>query len=421
MFPDLEILLHFKEDKMNTFETISESFVVLKTNKLRTGLSALGIIIGIASVITLITLGTASQKSVRERIQSLGSNLLIVRPGNSQQGFVRSSEGNTSLKYSDEKAIENSDRLFGVSMVAGEYSGRAQVAYGKNNTSVSVSGVTEKYFNLRNIILEEGNEFSKEEILGNEKSAILGTGAATDLYTDGSNPLGTDIRINGVSFKVIGVTKSKGGAGVNNPDNVVYVPLDTAQKILFGVSHLNAIYVSAKDETVMEGLKNQLGFLLLELHKKKTPADADFSIQSQAEILETVNEITKTFTSLLTGIATISLVVGGIGVMNIMLVTVAERTREIGLRKALGAKKSDILKQFLIEAIILTTSGGVMGIILGLLISAGIIKYMNLPYVFSLNAVIVSALVSGVIGIIFGVYPARRAANLQPIEALRYE
>lgn len=407
---------------MHFIEIIEESISVLKTNKLRTSLSALGIIIGIGSVIALMTLGQASQLSVKERIKSLGSNLLTIRPGNQQEGFLRSGGStNKTLRLSDAQAIAASTRVTTVESVASEYSSRTQVSYERNNTNVSVTGVTDDYFKIRNIELGSGRLLSAADDANTMKVAVVGPTVVEDLFGAGVNPLGKNIRINGVSYTVIGVTKSKGSGGFNSSDEVVFVPLNTAQKVLFGVNYISTIYITAKSEADMDAAKNQLGFLLLELHKKASPADADFSISSQEDILETASAITGTFTTLLTGIAAISLIVGGIGIMNIMLVTVTERTSEIGLRKALGAKRKTIITQFLVESVILTITGGLIGVAVGLIASIVITKVMSLPSAISVGSIFLAVTVSCVIGIVFGWYPAFKASKLQPIEALRYE
>lgn len=402
---------------MNFLEILEESVTVLKTNKMRTALSILGIIIGIGSVITLVTLGEASQESIKTRIQSLGANLLTVRPGAQQQGFIfGGSGGTTTLTYMDALAIKNSERINTINNVAAEYNGRAQASYGRNNANYSVVGIRGDYFNLRNITLSVGSEISEEDNLNTSKVTVIGNEVANKLF-ENTNPIGKNINLEGQSFRVIGVTTTKG----NNMDETVYIPLQTAQRVMFGVTHISTLYVGAKNENLMEAARNQVGFLLLELHKKKSPADADFTILSQEDILETANQITGTFTTLLAGIAAISLIVGGIGIMNIMLVTVTERTSEIGLRKALGAKRKTIITQFLTEAIILTIVGGIIGASIGILVSYFLTTKLSLPTLISWTSVILAITVSSVIGIIFGLYPAIKASKLQPIEALRYE
>ncbi len=406
---------------MNLFEIIEESVLVLKTNKMRTALSALGIIIGIGSVITLMTLGQASKESIKQRIQSLGSNLLIVRPGSSQEGFLRRGEGVKTLKYSDAKAIISSKRIDTVASVAGEYNSNTQVSYGRNNSSIQISAVAGDYFNLRNITLEAGSPITDQNNQNLDKVVVLGPTVVTDLFGENFNPIGESIRINGNAFTVIGVTKSKGSSGMGNADDAAYIPLETGQRVLFGTDYLSTLYVGAKNDQLMEAAENQVGFFLLELHRKATVADADFSISSQQDILNTVDAVTQTFTTLLSGIATISLVVGGIGIMNIMLVTVTERTSEIGLRKALGAKRKSIVTQFLVESIILTVSGGVIGVIVGVGTSLILTHVMKLPSTLAVGSIGLAVVVSSIIGIVFGWYPAQKASKLQPIEALRYE
>jgi len=407
---------------MKLIELFEEGITVLKTNRLRTGLSALGIIIGIASVITLMTLGQASQKSITQRIQSLGANLLTISPGSQEtiHGFLRSSNsGGTTLSYEDAKAIEESQRITTIDKVAAIYTSNAQVSYGPNNDNIQITGVTENYFELRNIELLAGQLITEQDNLLVRKGAVVSTGLVEDLLEENPDPIGETIRLNGNAFTVVGVTESPSSFGQGS--NAIYIPLSTAQNVLFGVNHVSSIYVGAINEDVMEEAENQLGFLLLELHGLRTPDDADFSISSQGDILETVEQVTQTFTTLLTGIAAISLIVGGIGIMNIMLVTVTERTREIGIRKALGAKRKVIVTQFLIESILLTLVGGFIGVILGLGVSLLITNMMGLPNTVSISSIGIAVTVSCVIGIVFGIYPAQKASKLQPIEALRHE
>ncbi len=407
---------------MEFLEVITESLQTLTVNKLRTTLATLGIVIGIGSVISLISLGEASQQSVQSQIQSLGSNLLTVLPGSQQSGGIRTAAGSiTTLTYEDAKAIAGSAQMTDIKAVSPELQRRAQVATGNKNSNVQVMGVTATYQTVRNITMDSGSFISENDNLGANKVAVLGPQVVADLFGAGAEPIGQSIRINKVSFRITGVTQSKGGTGFQNQDEIVFIPLLTAQKQVFGVDYLSNISVQAKTAEVMTDAQNQVGYFLLARHHLGDPAKADFSILSQADILGAASQITGTFTALLSGIAAISLLVGGIGIMNIMLVTVTERTREIGLRKALGAKKHTIITQFLVEAIFLTFAGGVLGMVLGVAISYAISSIINLPYVLSWSSVILAISVSGGIGILFGWYPAQKAANLSPIEALRYE
>jgi len=407
---------------MEIKETFLESFSTLTINKLRTGLAILGIVIGIGSVIALVSLGEASQQSIQSRIQSLGANLLTVSPGSQTQGGVRGAAGgDTTLTNADATAIETSSQVTTVSNVSPEVDSRAQVAAGANNSNVRVNGVVAAYAQVHKIDMNSGIFITDQDDTGIRKVVVLGPQVASDLFPDGSDPIGQSIRIKGITFQVIGVTVSKGGTGFLNQDNVVYVPLSSAQKLLFGQSYLSDISLEAKTSDVMIQAQNEVGYLLLARHKLADPSKADFSILSQADILSAASSTTGTFTALLSGIAAISLLVGGIGIMNIMLVTVNERTREIGLRKALGAKKKVITTQFLIEAIMLTFIGGIIGIILGITFSYFYAQFTSSAFVVSTSAILTAFIVSAGIGILFGWYPASRAANLQPIEALRYE
>ena len=407
---------------MDYQEIISEALSTLTLNKMRTGLAVLGIIIGIGSVIALISLGQGSQKSIENSIQSLGANLLTVIPGGTSQGGIRSGAGSaTTLTLSDARAIESELANASINKVSPEYSTRAQVTAGRNNTNTTITGVEPQYTDIRKIEVSSGSFISELDLKGLAKVAILGPTAAEDLFGEGVDPIGQSIRIQGQSMRVIGVTISKGGSGFNNPDDAIYVPLTTAQKQLFGESNLTTIAVEAKDQEIMTQAQNDIGYLLLEKHKISDPTQADFSIFSQNDILSTASQVTGTFTALLGGIAAISLLVGGIGIMNIMLVTVTERTREIGLRKALGAKKKMIIYQFLTEAIFLTITGGAIGMVIGIGVSYILSNVFAIPFTISVASISLAIGVSGAIGILFGWYPAQKAAGLQPIEALRYE
>lgn len=394
----------------------------LGMNKMRTGLAILGIVIGIGSVISLMSMGETSKRSIQSQIQSIGSNLLTVSPGFQSSGGIRGAMGGaTTLTNEDAEAIKNSPEITTVKNVSPEYSSRAQVIAGRNNTNTQIVGVEPVYAEVRKITLTSGTFISSHHLSSMAKVAIIGPTVTEDLFGEGINPIGQTIRISGKNFQIIGITKSKGGSGMDNQDDRIYIPLTTAQKQLFGVKHLSSIAVEAENEEVMTQAQNQVGYLLLERHKLSDPAEADFRIMSQADILETASAVTGTFTTLLSGIAAISLLVGGIGIMNIMLMSVTERTREIGLRKALGAKKKVIISQFLVESIMLTFTGGIIGIIVGI---AGFYIYTKAngsAFIVTLPSVLLAFFVSVGIGILFGWYPARKASNLQPIEALRYE
>jgi len=406
---------------MDFNELISESLITLTLNKVRTGLAMLGVIIGIGSVIALISLGQSSQSAITNQIQSLGSNLLTISPGSQMAGAVRSGGNVTSLTYDDAKAIMTSPLITTVKAVSTEYSSRSQIVAGKNNTNTSVTGVLPAYLEIRNIKISSGSFITQRNVDAMSKVAVIGPTTSTDLFGEGVNPIGKTIRVNGQVFNVVGLTVAKGGSGFNNQDDIVLVPLTTAQKLLFGVNYVSSISITATSEKVMTKAQEELTSLLLTRHKIKSVAQADFRIMSQEELLSTVSQVTGTFTTLLSGIAAISLLVGGIGIMNIMLVTVTERTREIGLRKALGAKKKTITTQFLMEAVMITFIGGLIGTLLGILTSYILSKVMSLPFSFSIAPILLAFGVSAGVGVLFGWYPAQKAAKLEPIEALRYE
>jgi len=407
---------------MNLLDQFAESLGTLVLNKTRTGLAILGIVIGIGSVIALVSLGQATQQSIQSQIESLGSNLLTIQPGSFNQSGVRQAAGSsTSLTMADAAAIENSLEVTTVQVVSPEFSRRSQVITAGSNTNTQVIGITPSYADVHKLSISTGSFITQIDVEGMKKVAVLGPTTVTNLFGDGADPIGQTVRVNGQNLTVIGETVSKGGTGFNNQDDALYVPITTAQKQLFGENYLSSISLEAKSSEVMTEAQNQVGYLLLARHKLSDPTEADFSILSQQDILNTASSATGTFTALLSGIAAISLLVGGIGIMNIMLVTVTERTREIGLRKAIGARKRVITTQFLMESIILTFSGGGIGVVFGIVASFVIAKIMSFQFLVSPSSIMLAFLVSTGIGVVFGWYPARRASNLQPIEALRYE
>lgn len=407
---------------MTTKDILHETYAALSANKIRSGLTMLGIVIGISSVIAMVSIGQGAQSSIQASIQSIGSNLIIVSPGAQRGAGVTVSAGRgsaQSLKLSDAEAIK--EEVLFVKGVSPEVSRRYQVTAKGTNTNTQIVGTVPDYATVRNVEVSEGNFITEQNIRNAGKVAILGPTVQTDLFGEGVNAIGQTIRINKVDFKVIGITKAKGGSGFNNPDDMIFIPISTAQRFLSGDDYVTSISVAAEDSESTSLVQEEITSLLLERHNIKDPALADFSTLNQADIIATASSVTQTFTILLGAVAGISLVVGGIGIMNMMLTTVTERTREIGLRKAIGAKKRDINMQFLAEAVMLTFLGGVIGVILGWAISFGVSYFGILQTKVSVSSVLLAFGVSAVIGIVFGYYPARRAASLNPIEALRYE
>ncbi len=407
---------------MTTSDLFQETYFALISNKARSGLTILGIIIGIGSVIAMVSIGQGAQSSIESSIQSIGSNLIIVMPS-MQRGVgsqVSSGRGSArTLTQEDADAIIKEVSL--AKAVAPELSGRYQIVAKGKNTNTSVSGTNSEYPAVRNLEIAQGSFISEQNVRSMSKVAVIGPTVVVDLFGENVDPIGQSIRINKTDFKIIGVTKEKGGSGMSNQDDMIFIPLSTAQKFLAGSDYVTTISVQAIDQDSMALIQEQITALLLSRHNISNPELADFSIMNQSDIVASASSITDTLTILLGSIAGISLIVGGIGIMNMMLTNVIERTREIGLRKAIGAKKKDISIQFLTEAIMLTFIGGIAGIFLGWLLSLGVTQFGGITTKISLMAILLAVGVSAVIGIIFGYYPARRAANLNPIEALRYE
>jgi len=402
-------------------DLLKEIFWSLSANKVRSGLTIFGIVIGIASVITMVAIGQGAQSSIESSIQAIGSNLIMVSPGAQRTGVVSSGQGSSqTLTVGDAEAIRA--EIPNVKAVAPEVSRRYQINAKGSNTNTQVIGTTADYLTVRNITLDFGTFVTEQQIKSSAKVAILGPTVRDDIFGTGANPLGQTIRIKNVDFEVIGVTLTKGGTGFANPDNSVYVPLASAQHFLSGDTFVTSISVAASDQNSMVAVQQQINDLLLKQHNISDPLMADFSLVNQADIIATASSITGTFTLLLSSIAGISLLVGGIGIMNMMLTTVTERTREIGLRKAVGVRKIYINLQFLAEAVLLTFLGGGMGIFLGWMASLLVSKFvLQLTTQVSVSAILLAFSVSAAVGIIFGFYPARKAAAMSPIDALRYE
>jgi putative ABC transport system permease protein len=403
-------------------DLFEESYSALISNKVRTALTILGIVIGIGSVIAMVAIGQGSQKSIQASIQSIGSNLLIVTPGAQRNIGAGVSAGRGSaqtLTQADADAIKA--QVTNVLGVSPELSRRYQVTAKGTNTNTSVFGASSDYAIVHSVSVNSGSFITDSDVKSNAKVAVLGPTAATDLFGSSTNPIGQTVRINQLIFKVVGVTVAKGGTGFNNPDDYIFIPISTAEHYLAGASYVSQVSVEADNAQDMTMVQQQITNLLLERHKISDSASADFTVLNQADIVSAASGVTNTLTMLLASIAGISLVVGGIGIMNMMLTTVTERTREIGLRKAIGATRSNINLQFLTEAVILTFTGGFLGIILGWILSALVTKFAGIAASISPSSVLLAFGVSAAIGLIFGYYPARRASRMNPIEALRFE
>ena len=407
---------------MKIIDIAQETYSALSSNKVRSGLTMLGIIIGISSVIAMVSIGQGAQTTIQSSIQSIGSNLITVSPG-VQRGVgtqISGGQGSAkSLTQADADAITKEIAL--AKTVSPELSGRYQIVSKGKNTNTSVLGSTPAYPTVRNVEIDEGSFITDQNLKSLSKVAVLGPTTRDSLFGEGASVIGQTIRIKNIEFKVIGVTKVKGGSGFSNQDDIIFIPLTTAQRYFVGDQYVTSISIQAQDAESMTQLQQDVTALLLDRHNIKDETLADFSIFNQADIVAAASSVTGTFTILLGAVAGISLLVGGIGIMNMMLTTVTERTREIGLRKAIGAKRKDINTQFLVEAIMLTFTGGFIGIVLGWLISYGISYFGILQSSVSTGSVLLAFGVSAFIGIVFGYYPARRASRLNPIDALRYE
>ncbi len=406
---------------MTSFTTLKVALRALNKNKMRSGLTALGIIIGVGAVITMVGIGNGARAQVEAQVASLGQNVIQVSPGSTRSGGVRQgAESAVTLTVEDAEAI--AEEISGVVAVSPEVKTKGQIVAGNRNWSASIYGESSDYFAIRQWPVENGETFTDQHVRASAKVAVLGPRAAEELFGD-QDPVGEIIRIQNAPFTVIGVLKSKGTSisGSDNDDNV-FVPYTIAMKRLVGQqSNLRRVNVQAANTDALPEVEAQIVELLRQRHRIGSGDEDDFKVQSQLEIGEVAKKTTRTMTMLLAAIASVSLVVGGIGIMNIMLVSVSERTQEIGVRMAVGARGQDILRQFLVEAITLSCLGGVIGIAVGTGSSKVISAAQNWPTLISAESVLVAFLFSAAVGIFFGYYPARKASQLDPIDSLRYE
>jgi ABC-type antimicrobial peptide transport system permease subunit len=403
-------------------DLFKETIISIQANRARTGLTVLGIVIGIASVIVMLAIGNGAQTSIASSISSLGSNILTISGGGARQpggGPNMGRSNQQTLTLADAKAI--SEKISLAKNVSPELNSRTQVIAEGNNTNTTIVGVVPEYEAAHSVILVDGNFITDSQYRSGAKVAVLGPTTRDDLFGIGGDAVGKEVKIGSTRFIVIGVTASKGGSGFGNADDRIFIPITTSLRYLSGGDYISSIAVTTENQADLTELQTELSGLLLERHNKKTQAEADFNILNQADLASTAQSVTKIFTILLSSVASISLLVGGIGIMNMMLTNVRERTREIGLRKAIGAKKRDISNQFLMESIVVTILGGIIGVSLGVLVALGITSTGLLQTEVTFGPVVLAFGVSAFIGIVFGYYPAKKASELNPIEALRYE
>jgi putative ABC transport system permease protein len=410
---------------MNLMESVRIALRGLVANKMRAALTMLGIIIGVTAVITLLAVGQGVQAMVTESIQSMGTNLLTVRSG--RLGGVGS--GSAQLTYEDALAIDDPMNAPSVAEVAPVLSGNFSVTYEDSDVTTSVNGTTANYPAIRNLEIAQGRWISEEEVEGRDRVAVLGPNVAEELFGSANVPLGETIKIDRISFEVVGVTQVKGGSGMGgSEDDTVFIPVTAAMyrlvqdRTISGDYIISTAFVQAVSEEAMDAATAEIENVLRERHRIGPEEEDDFSVFNQADLVETFGEITGILTLFLGSIASISLLVGGIGIMNIMLVSVTERTREIGIRKAVGAKRRDILLQFLVESMILSLVGGAVGVLLGIAGSQAVSALSpDLRGVVTMEAILLAVGFSAAVGLFFGIYPSTRAAGLNPIDALRYE
>ncbi len=405
---------------MNFANLLKIALKALNNNKLRCFLTMLGIIIGVASVITMLAIGQGSKNSIKEQISEMGSNMSMIHPGNMQRGGVRqSADDMQTLKIADYEALQS---LPGITAISPSVNSSGQFVNGNNNYPSTVYGITPDYLDIRKLKVKEGAMFTEHDIKSAAKVCVLGKTVADNLFPNGEDPVGRVIRFGKIPLTVIGLLESKGTNSMGmDQDDVVLAPYTTVMKRMLAIDYLQGLFASAADESKTDETIDEITEILRSQHKIKDGDEDDFEIRSQQELSEMMNSTSDMMTVLLACIAGISLLVGGIGIMNIMFVSVTERTREIGLRMSIGARGVDILSQFLIEAIIISVTGGVIGIIIGLLASWMVTVIAHWPVYIQLYSVGLSFAVCTITGVFFGWYPAKKAAGLDPIEAIRYE
>jgi putative ABC transport system permease protein len=405
---------------MNFTNTFRLALRALARNKMRSALTMLGIIIGVGAVIAVVSIGQGAQYMVQQGIQAMGTNVVFVAAGSGRPGGIRVGYGGVkTLTIDDMKAILREIPL--IKEAAPSVSSRRQVIYGNQNWSTSVTGTTPNFFEIRNWSIQAGSVFSDEEIDLAANVCVIGTTVARNLFLD-ENPVGKTMRIGNLPFRVDGVLESKGQNVIGqDQDDAIYAPYTTVQRKISGITWVQFINASAISPVASVAAVNPITSLLRERHRIRPGDDDDFFVRTQSEVAALMNQTQSVMTLLLGGIASVSLLVGGIGIMNIMLVSVTERTREIGVRMAVGATERDVQRQFLVEAVTLSMMGGAIGIFFGLVGSALISNFLSWPTLVSIKAIVTAAIFSAAVGIFFGYYPARKAARLDPIEALRYE
>nr|WP_321357669.1 ABC transporter permease [uncultured Draconibacterium sp.] len=406
---------------MNYANLTKIATTALKRNKFRAILTMLGIIIGVGSVIAMLSIGESSKQSIREEMSDMGTNMIFVMPGQQRRGGVMMGNSNTkTLTLKDIEALRKEAK--NITEVSPQVSTSGQAVNGNNNWPTTIYGVDVSYLDIRKYELEDGRVFTDKEIKSLAKVCIVGQTVVENVFNDNVDPIGQTIRFGGIPLKVIGVLKEKGENGMGmDQDDMILAPYTSVQRRMLAITHIQSIYASAVSEEQSDAAIAEIETILRRQHKLKDGDDDDFQVRSQAEMVEMVSSVTDMLTLLLGAVAGISLLVGGIGIMNIMFVSVTERTKEIGLRMSVGGRGFDIMMQFLIEAVMLSILGGIIGIIFGTGLSYLASFALDMPFVVDTQAVGLSFLVCSVIGIFFGWYPARKAANLDPIDAVRHE